>query len=162
MIRDLEHAIVARLADLGPLAVAAFPDSPESYRQLHQVAAVLVAYRGMEADPPERLSRLAQVARVRWDIVVLARNLRRHDGAYHLLDAIRGLLLGWRPGPQAGPLWLVGEQYRSQEDGVWQYVATYTCHVAVGDPELVDHLLDVITGGVNLDRARTALTVDQL
>lgn len=162
MIADLERAIVERLAEATSVEVAAFPDSPDAYRVLHQRGAILVGYRGMEAVQPPRLSRLTQVARARWQVTVLARSLRRHDGAYELLEMVRSRLLGWSPGPSAGPLWLVSEEYRTYEDGTWQYDVTWACHVVVGDQEVADQLLATVATGVNIDQAQTVLHVDQL
>lgn len=162
MIRQIEQAIVQRLSSPSPgVEVTAFPDSPEAYRMLHQRGALLVAYRGLEAAAPVRLENVTQTARSRWHVLVLARNLRQHDGAYSLLELVRDRLQGWAP-PGGGPMWLVGEDYRAYEDGTWQYEAVYACHLVLGhDATATDHLLAQILGGVNPDTSETLVHLDQ-
>jgi hypothetical protein len=132
MIADIERDLVRALEDaiLG-LAVEPFPDSPDRYRMLHQRGAVLVVYRGMDAQEPEGLRRLTQPATVRFSVMVLSRNLREHSGAYEVLDRVRQALLGFVPS-HCGAGWLEREDYRSQEDGTWVYEATYAWPTAVG------------------------------
>lgn len=161
MIAEVERDIVARLSMPSPgVEVAPFPDSPDLYRMLHQRGAILVAYRGLEATAPVRLHRIVQTARARWQVVVLARNLRHHDGAYQLLELVRQRLQGWSP-QGAGPMWLLSEDYRSYDDGTWQYEAAYACHVVLGDDEAAAHLLEQILSGMNPDSSTTVVHVDQ-
>ena len=62
MIREIEEAIVARLAEALPkLHVAAFPDKPDTFKMHHPAGAVLVAYGREVHGKPRGLSLVVQV-----------------------------------------------------------------------------------------------------
>ncbi|WP_051340945.1 Gp37 family protein [Azospirillum halopraeferens] len=124
MIPDLETAIVERLGGAVPgIRVEAFPEDPASYALKHPRGAVLVGYGRSTYGKPEALGVIAQERRLEFDITVLARNLRQHDGAYAHLEAVRVALTGWRP-PGARKLYPLRDRFLGVSNGVWRYVIT--------------------------------------
>lgn len=126
MIREIEEAIVARLAgSLEKLHVAAFPDRPDAFKMSNPNGAVLVAYGREVYSKPRDLSLVVQDRRIEWDISILTRNLRSHVGAYDVLDAVRMVLTGWRA-LGASKLMPVRAEFIDQSQGVWTHMLTMT------------------------------------
>ena len=133
MIREIEAALVARIAERIPdLHVAAFPDKPESFNLHHPAGAVLVAFGRETYSRPRALDVIVQERRIEWDISILTRNLRTHVGAYEVLDALRLALTGWRP-EGSGKLRPVRAEFLDQKQGVWTHVLTMDHVVTVAE-----------------------------
>jgi hypothetical protein len=118
---DLVAKVQALMQPLG-LKAEAYPDRPETYPFTHPVGVVLVLYRGSTYGPPKATDVMTQGRDLDYELTVLVRNLRSHQGAYPVLDALRGGLAGWMaPGAiQGARLGRDGFQSRN-EGGVWQY-----------------------------------------
>ncbi|MBQ7627076.1 MAG: DUF1834 family protein [Rhodocyclaceae bacterium] len=137
-IAATEQAIVARLSEAltAPGArhpvveVCAWPDAPLDFRAIHPVGTVLVLYRGTQfahnATAGQRITWQEQ-----FEIALLARTLRSHDGAavasgidtgvYGLVDSVRRALTGWVPPMACGQVQLAGIEFAEYAEGVWQY-----------------------------------------
>lgn len=121
MIQEIEDALVARLKCLFPtLAVEAFPDEPKNYNLLHPVGTILVIYRTDHFGAREGLGAVVQQRTLTFEVVFMARHLRRHQGAYPLIDKALQGLLGWRA-PGCGRTYAAGGGFQHQGDGIWQY-----------------------------------------
>lgn len=148
-IRALEEGIVARLdEELSGLAIEALPDDPQAYRLRHQRGALLVGYRGAEYTEDLSLDEdVAQRRTLHFDVLVLARALHNHAGAYAHLEAVRAVLVGYAV-EGFDQLVARGEQFLGHSDGVWTFSLTLAARSfadQVWDDELED-VLDEIYG----------------
>jgi len=121
MLADIEAALIAKIKALAPaVLVEGFPDQPAGYRLSHPVGAVLVRFAGGEYGQSRATDVVVQNWRLVWELTVVVRNLRRHDGAYPLLDALRRGLTG-AVFPGCGKAYPVRDEFVDETGGIWQY-----------------------------------------
>lgn len=119
-ILDIETAIIDRLKDqVSELLVIGFPESPAGYILTHPKGAVLVSYQGSSFSEPKS-NFVSQIRRIEFDITLVVRNLRNHDGAYGYMDIIRTALTGYRV-LDVARLYPTREGFLSEQSGMWQY-----------------------------------------
>lgn len=133
-IKSVEDAIIARLgSQISPTdaKVEGFPDNPETYNFNHPKAAILVQYQSSDFIRSRVLDTINQVAVLNFNIILMARDLRSHTGAYSLLDQIRTALTGFQPSPNPqgiSKLQPTREEFVDQTSGVWTYSIAVTCN----------------------------------
>lgn len=146
-VQAAQDGILERLkAKVSTVSVEAYPDGWESYKFLHQRGAVLVGYRGASYDDSVDADATVQARLMEFDLHMLTRQLRGHDGAHLLLEQVRVSLAGWRI---AGfdRIRLRRERLVAGKEGVWVYATT----IALGtlaielDDDDVDTLLQRLT-----------------
>lgn len=145
-IMALEQAIVDRLkAHITQVAVESYPDDPREYRLRHQRGALLVGYRGADYGGRLDVERVDQERTQSFDIVVLARGLARHGGAYEHLEAARFTLAGYVV-PGFDPIVCLRERFLGHTDGVWSFaftVSARTIATEIDDAALSGVLADL-------------------
>lgn len=151
MIEDRETAIVGRLngavdnADCKP-----FPRNPESYRHSGREAEIFVSFRGSRPARAPTTDFFGREMIETWDVHLVTRDLRSHNGAYGYLDGIRRRLHGWDCPEAASPMAPTETRFVSQKDGLWTYVATFEQRImVVADP-----------GGEDLPLLKRVTTID--
>lgn len=120
----IDQALAQIRAGLPELEVELFPDTPTTYRLVHPLAAVLLAYPGSTFGEPRLIGRVEQERTQRLGTTLCLRHLWGEHGAAALLDRLRDSLVGWRPA-EAEPVYAVGERLLHQEAGVWWYGADF-------------------------------------
>ena len=125
MIAEIEADIVAKIkAALPSLSVEAFPDRPNLHRSASPNGSVLVVYqRSTLGSDLVAGGMVAQERTLHFDLTVLVRDLRTHQGAYPILDALYVALLGFAP-IHCSKIWITQDSFVSQTDGVWEYQLT--------------------------------------
>lgn len=124
MILEVEDALVTQLiTGLAPLAmkVEAFPDRPEDYVFSHPVGVCLVRFHESPYEKPRATDYVIQNRDLLFEVVLMVRNLRKHQGLYPALEATRAVLQGFRVPKSRGPAHMVSERFLEQKDGVWKY-----------------------------------------
>jgi hypothetical protein len=140
MIAEVEQLLLTRLkAKIAAAAaeVKAFPDNPDMYRLAHPKGAVLLAYNGGDFTGNVLQGGAVQMWRAQWMASILARNLNDHSGAYALLDAVRGALIGVEFGGSTKTE-IIQEKFLKQKDGVWSYVQFFAHDLPIVQGEDVD------------------------
>ena len=140
MILELENALVNQLAlGLGALSmkVEAFPDRPENYIFSHPVGIGLVRFHESPYSRPDRTDLVIQNRDLQFQIVIMVRNLRKHDGLYAALEATRAVFQGYKAPKARGPVYMVSERFLDQRDGEWKY------EVLINVPTVAVQLADV-------------------
>lgn len=128
-IANIETAIIERLkSKISDVLVEGFPEKPSEYKLLHPKGALLVSYAGSTFSEPEAVDIVLQTRKIEFDITVVMRHLRTHEGAYAYLDAVRTVLTGYRI-PGCSKMYPTREQFISEENGIWQYAITFTLTV---------------------------------
>ncbi len=88
-IKEIEEAIIERLkSKITDLVVEGFPEKPSEYKLMHHKGAILVAYAGSTYEEPAATDVVVQERKVEFDITVVMRHLRTHEGAYQYLDTL--------------------------------------------------------------------------
>lgn len=138
-LNTVEAAIVERLKTVfAGFEVLPFPKAPKNYRFIHPRGAVLVVYRGSTYKRPEDTHITAQERNLRWDVTIIARDLRSHTGAYAMTEKAIASLLGWEP-PDCDRMALERDAFENEEDGVWQYGLTFSAvTMAIEDKEIAE------------------------
>ena len=124
MIAAIESALVARVKEiLAPFgfAVEPYPDGPGSYAMTHPRGAVLAVNKGSAYSPPETTSRAIQQRILTFELTVLVRNLRGHQGAYAVIDALACGLAGWKAPNAVFGARLAKDGFISREASVWTW-----------------------------------------
>lgn len=137
-ISELEEGIVEQLkARVQGVAIEPYPDKPEGYRLVHQAGALLVAYRAAKYSEPQSRDEVIQERTLFFDVHVLSRSLRGHQGAYTHLEAARGALTGhqlvgfWKLVP-------TGEAFVGREENVWMFALTVAAITVAAEEEVVE------------------------
>lgn len=134
-ILEIEQAIVQRLkSKIKDLEIIGFPEKPSEYKLLHRKGAILVVYAGSTFSEPKSTDNIYQERKVEYDINLVMRHLRTHEGAYAYLDAVRLLLTGFRVNG-TGKFYPVREQFLSEEAGIWQYRLTISASMPAVEAE---------------------------
>jgi len=124
--KSVEDAIVTKLqGDISGLQIEPYPENPGEYQFLHPKGAILVQYVGSDYTEPRVLNTVTQVRAMRFMIVLLARNLHGHQGAYSYLDQIHTSLTGFTPTAATSKMYPVSEEFLDEANGVWMYRAVY-------------------------------------
>lgn len=124
-IAEIEQAIIERLkAKVQGVLVEGFPEKPYEFNLLHSKGALLVRYVGSRFSEPEATDLIVQTRRIEFEVVVVMRHLRTHEGAYSYLDAVRIALTGYKI-PGCSKMYPVREEFISEEAGIWQYAITF-------------------------------------
>jgi hypothetical protein len=117
------------------LAVALFPDKPESYRLNHPKGAFLVQFAVGRFGDLKSTSLVAVDRKRDLAIAIMARQLNGANGAIALLDRLMTQMTGWKP-PAHSKCVPVEERFVRENEGIWTYVArfrTQTLHVESAD-----------------------------
>lgn len=140
MIEGMETAIVARLdGAIEGARCRGFPERPRGYRHSGREAELFVAYRGSRPKRIGTVDLLGQTRIQTWDVHLITRDLRTHQGAYVYLDAIRRRLHGWLCPNAADVMVPAREEFVGEDDGVWTYVSSFEQDVVVvADPDTED------------------------
>ncbi len=132
----IQNAIVAQLQAQQPnypamagAEIDGFPDDPESWRAVNQIATVLVRYEGSEYGAIEDVGSVVQERKMKFRVGVLARGLGWSDaagtapqGGYALLQACLMALLGFKI-PGCAEIFAERDEFvrRDRQGGVWIY-----------------------------------------
>lgn len=120
-IREIENSIINKLKEeFKELLVQGFPEKPSEFIMLHPIAAILVHYQGSNYTNSKSLGCISQDNKKEFAITVVTRNLRSNNGAYELIDRIKGLLTGFKP-PECSRMMVVKDYFISENCGIWQY-----------------------------------------
>ena len=124
MIATLETALETQVRTLVTplgLKVEVFPEAPDNYVLTHSIGAVLVVYKGSAYGEPRATDLVVQDREMDYELTILIRNLRKHQGAYAVLEALRVGLAGWMaPGANRGTR-LVKDGFVNHQEGVWHW-----------------------------------------
>ena len=124
-IAGIEQAIITRLrAKIQGLLIEGFPEKPSEYKLMHPKGALLVSYAGSTFSEPKSTDIVYQERKVEFDITIAMRHLRKPEGAYSHLDAVRIALTGHRIAG-CSKMYPTKEGFLSEDNGVWQYVMTF-------------------------------------
>ena len=125
MIAEIETALVDRVKEiLAPFgfAIEPFPDNPDNHPMTHPKGVVMVINKGSTYNPPETTSRAIQQRTLSFELTVLVKNLRQHQGAYPVIDALAYGLAGWvAPGAIFGAR-LERDSFVDKSASVWTWV----------------------------------------
>lgn len=120
-IEATENAIIDRLKDrISELEVKPYPEDPASYQLIHPLGALLVRFSGESLSEPKASGIVSQIEKMEFETVVVARNLRTHQGIYAYIGLVKAALTGKfdLTLPRA---YLVGVRFLSVNGGIWQY-----------------------------------------
>ena len=121
-VEEIEGRIVKQLQlDIPDLEVLAFPDRPESYDVIHPVGAILVSMDRVNFIQPNDFWN--QGLTIQFEVVLLIKNLRNHQGAYELLDRIRKSVTSLGFG--ALRLYCLTQYFAARENELWNYTSTF-------------------------------------
>lgn len=132
---ELEQSIVDRLQPLTDVGVevVGVPETQAAFDRA-VAARVTVMYSGLKLMMPSRESASIGVATQDFGVVIgvtiQARTLRSGTGIYALDEAVRGLLVGYRP-ERAGKMLLDGVEFTQFEQNVWTYSLTFIAPVRI-------------------------------
>lgn len=116
----LEAVVQVLRLRIPQLQVEYFPEQPDEYRLNHPVGALLVSYVGSRFQGSIDSWHVAQPQEFRMTVTVVMRQLNGKGGALDALDALRAVLVGFKP-PDCQPLIAVQESFLGQMKGLWQY-----------------------------------------
>ena len=103
------------------MKVEPFPDNPDNYIPTHPTGTVLVVYKGSAYGPAQATDLVIQDREMDFELTILIRNLRKHQGAYAVIEALRLGVAGWMaPGANRGAR-LVRDEFRGHESGIWHW-----------------------------------------
>lgn len=126
-IAEIEDAIIERLkSKITDLEITGFPEKPAEYKLMHRKGALLVVFAGATYSEPKSADIIYQERKLEFDINIVMRHLRTHEGAYAYLDVVRVALTGFKISG-TGKFYPVREQFLSEEVGIWQYRITFAC-----------------------------------
>ena len=115
------EALVRSLVTPLTLKVEPFPEAPDNYIPTHPTGTVLVVYKGSAYGPAQATDLVIQDREMDFELTILIRNLRKHQGAYGVIEALRLGLAGWMaPGANRGAR-LVRDEFRGHEAGIWHW-----------------------------------------
>ncbi|URL01243.1 Gp37 family protein [Avibacterium sp. 20-126] len=119
ILSDIERHLKDNLPEWD---VELFPNDPSSYSLSHINGAVLISYLASKFDSPRPTSAVTQSRHVQIALTVITRDLHNDVGALNLLDALRLLIVGFRPS-NCSECWLINEFFNGadEETGIWQY-----------------------------------------
>lgn len=152
-VEAIETAIIERLRPVFPAAVVdAFPDKFDDYDRLplNRGACILVAYKGSQFEAPRPLGLVVQEQRPEFEIQVISKSLRGHQGALALLDGVRLSLTGYRPA-SADPLYPIAEHYVPAPAGTWVYAMTFATSLPHVEAQDEDQGEAPFTDATNID-----------
>lgn len=92
---------------------------------MHPKGAILVVYAGSSFSEPKSTDIIYQERRIEFDINLVMRHLREHEGAYAYLDTVRLALTGFKING-TGKFYPLKEEFISEEMGIWQYRITFS------------------------------------
>lgn len=151
-ILAIEQAITQRLkARITTLTVASFPDDPEQWEMRDRRGYCLIAWRGDSFGDIKSVDLVYQERRLEFDIHILMRKLRGHEGAYLTVEAVRLALTGFEI-PGCTKLAPVRTKFLGtrRREGVWTYALTFaTTAPAFEAPEV--EILPLLTRIALLD-----------
>lgn len=118
----VEDAILAELKAgvSGSVKVEPFPADPETFDFAGLDRAVLVHYAGARFEARNGKPTPNQIQALEFALVLLARDLRGHAGAYQALHDIRLAIQGV-PFVGAGPAEIISQELVSEGKGVWRF-----------------------------------------
>lgn len=122
-ILEIEQIIISKLKEKIDANIIPFPEKASEFKPTHPKASILVVFSGSNFSPPQTTDMVVQERKIVFDIVVVSRNLRGHQGCYDYLEQIKYALTGKVEGMFFYP---VSEELVSEESGVWQYVVRFT------------------------------------
>lgn len=128
---ELEEAIVTRLAPLAQAGheVVSQPENQNDFKRTVNGARVTVGYVGSEFAKVSSTAQIRQEETPKFEVAIQARKLRGNGGLYSVIEAIRTLLIGFRP-PHC-------ERMRVMEIGLVDYVdSVFTYSIVFGATSL--------------------------
>lgn len=120
---DMEKSIadfISEVLEPTGFKVEAFPERPKEYTFTHPIGVVLVAYEKTNFGNPLATDYISQDLTHSFGMVILARNLRSHQGAYNVIDLLRKNLTGFIP-VGGDKSWVDDIQFLGQSESLWQY-----------------------------------------
>lgn len=127
MIKEVEDALVEKVKELiEPLGIKVepFPDNPDNYVVTHPKGAVLVINKGGSYKAPETTSKHVQKRVLAFDLIVMVKNLRQHQGAYEVIDALANGIAGWKSPHSIYGARLEREAFIDRSASVWTWNLT--------------------------------------
>lgn len=126
---DIENAIIDRLkSQITGLHIQGFAQNADEFAVRHPAGAALVIYGGSTYTAPSSLATINQNRKMAFDIILLFKNLRIHNGghagAYEYLDDIRAALTGYKI-TGCSEMYPTREEYIDEEGGIWRYGMTF-------------------------------------
>lgn len=93
----LENDIIAQLTPgLPGVDVLALPDTLADFTKSFKTGKITVAYKGSKFAQALSTNVLSQLETVEFELIVQARLLRGPNGVYAFMEAIKGLILGYK------------------------------------------------------------------
>lgn len=124
MIESTESAILDRaeiLVSPFGLKVEPFPEDPDSYVLTHPKGAVLAVYKGSSYGPSIATDVMVQERAMHYELVILIKNLRKHQGAYAVIDALRAGFAGWLAPEATKNARILRDEFRGRDATAWQW-----------------------------------------
>ncbi len=116
---EFENLLIAEIAVLD-LPALAYPQTPKDYFPQNDPGEVLVRYEGRQ--PVDRdISGLKSRVKLFAEVVVVTRQLRESNGAYHWLEIIWRHLQGRQLEGMTGQLTMEVESFMDETNGLWQF-----------------------------------------
>lgn len=114
------------------VAVAYYPEKPESYRLNHPNGAVLLSYASANYPKYNDINAVIQPRELGFNLSIVNRQLYGRTGAIEVLDKLINVVAGFSPVHCDKPLRPVKDYFVRHEAGLWFYgldVATETVQV---------------------------------
>jgi hypothetical protein len=127
VIKEIEDALIEKVKKiLEPFGFKCegFPDNTDNYIMTHQIGTVLVVNKGSAYGAPKIISHPTQERTLSFDLTIAVKNLRNHQGAYEVIDALALGLAGWKaPGAIFGAR-LERDSFVSRDASIWFWSVT--------------------------------------
>jgi hypothetical protein len=122
---DIESQIVSRLQPMtngGGVDVLILPEVEDEFQRPFGAGRVTVAYKSSDFPAIKSTHEIVQDELLHFEVVVQARKLRSPNGVHAMVEAIKKLLVGFRP-TDCSKMYLVknGFTSRDPETAVWTY-----------------------------------------
>jgi hypothetical protein len=102
MLRQAEDALLYRL-QANPdwpksIRVALWPEKPQDFARPQNTSTIFIRFAGLKLLPQPAASRqVIQMNQIRFELRLLFRDLRSHQGALDTIEALQHRLTGWHP-----------------------------------------------------------------
>ena len=124
----IETEIIKRLQPLNAIGIAveAFPSDPKRLERATPNRLVLVRYQGSESSRPAGNSPgthapIIQRRLVRYEILLLIKDLRTHENVYPVRDEVINRMVGYVPPNQKWAFYHLKDGWMAQTEGIWFY-----------------------------------------
>lgn len=145
----VEQAIVNRLAPLRSvdLMVRALPNKTNEYGEINGNGQITVIWLKDTGELPLAMGLLQQRVETLWKLDIRLRNLRDATGAWQVMRAIAGYLMGWKP-PGCNRMYLKTREFLGEsEKGLWVFEVVFAAQTVLVEalPDEEGTLLQTIT-----------------